>query len=103
MHQNDDYNTFEELRILPALQNGVIVICENSPLSEMIPYNDYIIWSKYENILDKVNEVINKYDYYHDFIFYKEKKHKLDDFNNINYDNLNKIINVKYNNLCHCI
>jgi hypothetical protein len=36
MHQNDDYNTFEELRILPVLLSNVIVISEVSPLIERL-------------------------------------------------------------------
>lgn len=88
IHQTDHHHTFEELRVLPALQSGVIVICENSPLSNLIPYHDYIIWSTYENILDKVAEVINNYDFFYNEIFVKEKKKKLDEFNMINYHTL---------------
>ena len=43
IHQTDHHHTFEELRVLPALQCGVLVICEHSPLSNLIPGNDYII------------------------------------------------------------
>ena len=42
MHQNDDYNTFEELRILPVLLSNVIVISEVSPLIERL----YMVWIK---------------------------------------------------------
>ena len=96
IHQTNHHDTFEELRVLPALQCGVIVVCENSPLSELIAYNDYIIWSTYDKILDKVNEVIENYDYYHNLIFVNKKKISLDfeSLNAINYDILqNKIIN----------
>ena len=97
IHQTPHHHTFEELRVLPALECGVIVICENSPLNQLIPYSDYIIWTSYEKILEKMIEVINNYDYYYDLIFTKEKKHKLCDFNNINYITL-------YNKICiECI
>jgi hypothetical protein len=92
IHQTDHHHTFEELRVLPALQCGVIVICENSPLSEFIPYNDYIIWTSYDKILEKTIEVIHNYDYYHNLIFNNEKKNKLSDFNITNYNTLNDII-----------
>jgi len=36
MHQNDDYNTFEELKILPVLLSNVIVISEVSTLIERL-------------------------------------------------------------------
>lgn len=90
IHQTDHHHTFEELRVLPALQCGVIVICENSPLNELVPYNDYIIWESYENILDKVNEVLNNYDFFHNFIFNETKLKKL---NELNYDNYNRLEN----------
>jgi len=96
IHQTNHHDTFEELRVLPALQCGVIVVCENSPLSELIPYNDYIIWSSYDKILDKVNEVIENYDYYYNLVFVEKKKISIDfdSLNGINYDILqNKIVN----------
>lgn len=93
IHQTEHHNTFEELRVLPALQCGVLCICEISPLKELIPYHDYIIWESYDNLLDKIKEVIDNYDYFFDLIFYKEKNLKLSDFNNLNYYTLkNKII-----------
>jgi hypothetical protein len=97
IHQTDHHHTFEELRVLPALQCGVIVICEYSPLSELIPYNDYIIWTSYDSILDKTREVLNNYDYYHNLIFVNPKKISLDTLNNINCNTLNNKIVQLYN------
>jgi len=91
IHQTDHHHTFEELRVLPALQCGVIVICENSPLNNLIPYNDFIIWSNYDEILDKVKDVINNYEYYHNLIFNSSKK-SLDELNNSNYNTINNAI-----------
>jgi len=85
IHQTNEHHTFEELRVLPALQCGVIVISENSPLNNLVPYNDYIIWSSYDEILNKVREVLDNYDYYHDLIFKDETRLKLDSLNKINY------------------
>ena len=42
MHQNDDYNTFEEFKILPVLLSNVIVISEVSTLIERL----YMVWIK---------------------------------------------------------
>jgi len=69
VHQTDHHHTFEELRVLPALLNGVIIISEKSALSDYIPYNKYIIWCNYEELKSKVNEVYNNYDYYYNKIF----------------------------------
>jgi hypothetical protein len=69
IHQTEHHHTFEELRVLPALLMGVIVISEKSPLNNLIPYNDFIIWSSYDNIIETVNKIINNYKYYYDKIF----------------------------------
>lgn len=69
IHQTPYHDTFEELRCLPALQNGVIVVSEISPLNHLIPYNDLIIWTDYENIVDKTKEILEKYEEYYKKIF----------------------------------
>ena len=69
IHQTDHHDTFEELRCLPALLCGVIVISEYSPLLEYIPYKDYIIWSSFEDIPKKIKEISSNYEYYHSTIF----------------------------------
>jgi len=68
IHQTDFHHTFEELRVLPALLNGLIVIAEDSPLKESIPYHEYIIWCKYEDIVSKTKEVLDNYEKYYDRI-----------------------------------
>jgi hypothetical protein len=62
IHQTPHHHTFEELRVLPALQNGVIVLAEESPLKELIPYHECIIWVSYDTILDVARDVLSRYD-----------------------------------------
>ena len=69
IHQTEHHHTFEELRALPALLNGIIVISERSALTNYIPYEKYIIWCEYDEIKDKVKEVYDNYDYYYNKIF----------------------------------
>ena len=69
IHQTDEHHTFEEIRILPAIMNGVLIISEDSPLKEEIPYNKFIIWCKYEEIPEKVAEVQKNYEFYCNKIF----------------------------------
>jgi hypothetical protein len=69
VHQTDHHHTFEELRVLPALLNGVIIISENVPLKEKIPYSEYIIWVEYEKLAETTLEVYNNYLEYYDKIF----------------------------------
>ena len=69
IHQTDHHDTFEELRILPALLCGVIIVSEDVPLKEHIPYNKFIIWSSHENMMDTVKSVYDNYEYYYKKIF----------------------------------
>jgi GT2 family glycosyltransferase len=54
VHQTADHHTFEELRVLPALLCGVLVVSEEVPLREAIPYARFVIWSAPERLLDTV-------------------------------------------------
>lgn len=57
IHQTDHHHTFEELRVLPALMCGVIVISESSPLRTHIPYHEFIVWADYADLLAVAAEV----------------------------------------------
>jgi len=96
IHQKEDHHTFEEIRVLPALQCGVIVISEVCPLSHLIPYSEYVIWCPYDKILDKAVEISMNYEYYYETIFINNKKNiSLDTFNETNYNTLSdKILEV---------
>ena len=93
IHQTPHHDSFEELRVLPALECGVIVISEKSPLSELIPYNDLIIWVNYDDIINKLKEVINNYHYFNDKIFSLENRNILSNLQKYNYNILNNKIN----------
>jgi len=69
IHQTDHHHTFEGLRILPALSQGVIIISEEVPLKESIPYYEYIIWSKYEDLPETLKNVNDNYEYFFKNIF----------------------------------
>jgi len=86
IHQTEHHHTFEELRVLPALLSGVLVICELSPLNTFIPYNDLIIWSSYDNIIELTKTILNNYDFYHDKIF--KQKNILSNLHNNNITKL---------------
>ena len=88
IHQTPHHHSVEELRVLPALECGVIVISEHSPLIETIPYNNLIIWADYDGIIEKTKEVARNYDLFHNKIFTKENINLLGSFKKINYDSL---------------
>jgi hypothetical protein len=68
IHQTDYHHTVEELRILPALLSGMVVVCEDSPLREYIPYNKWIIWVDYDQIPDVVNKILSDWTHYYQMI-----------------------------------
>ena len=92
IHRSDDENTFEELRVLPALMNRVLVISEISPLTELIPYNPLIIWATYENIVEKTKEVLEHYDEYVNKIFTSENINILNHLNDLNKMNISQML-----------
>jgi O-antigen/teichoic acid export membrane protein len=69
IHQTDHHDTFEELRILPALLCGVVIVSEDVPLKEHVPYSKFIVWSSYENMAATVKSVCDDYGYYFKKIF----------------------------------
>ena len=91
IHQNEYDNTFEEIRVLPALMNKVLVISEISPLNEIIPYNPLIIWATYENIIEKTKEVLQNYEEYFNKIFTNENINLLNNLNNLNKVNIGQM------------
>jgi hypothetical protein len=71
IHQTPHHHTFEELRVLPALLCGCVIVSEDVPLKEHIPYSEFIIWSDYDSIVEKVKHVSDNYDFYFNEIFGK--------------------------------
>jgi hypothetical protein len=69
IHQTDHHHTFEELRVLPALTQGVLVISENVPLKDKIPYHEHIIWSDYDDIPNTLMYVQNNYEMIYNKVF----------------------------------
>jgi len=63
-HQTWHHHSIEEFRVLPALSQGCIVISEDVPLREHIPYHPLVIWCRYEEIPDRVEDVLRHYDVY---------------------------------------
>ena len=69
IRQTDHHDTLEELRVLPALRCGVIVISERAPLIEKTCYSKYIIWGELDELPSLVLEVQNNYEHWHKKIF----------------------------------
>lgn len=64
-----DFNVFESIRCDRCVYNKMIVISDMKENNEKHHLKDYVIFEEYENIPDKVVDVINNYDYYYDKLF----------------------------------
>ena len=69
IRQTDHHDTLEELRVLPALRCGVIVISEDVPLRKECRYSDFIIWGTLEELPNIIKDVLANYDAYYQRIF----------------------------------
>jgi len=69
VHQTAHHDTIEELRILPALLCGVLVVSEDVPLKAHIPYARFVIWSRFEDLADTIAKVDADYAAWHARIF----------------------------------
>ena len=65
IRQTDHHDTLEELRVLPALLSGVIVISEDVPLRAEVPYQEFILWASLNELPSLVQEVHENYAKYH--------------------------------------
>jgi len=91
VHQTDHHHTFEELRVLPALCNGVLIVSEDVPLKDQIPYSDHIIWCSYGSLASKVKEVKDNYKEYHKKVFNNDLTNILLSLARSNKENIKKI------------
>lgn len=92
IRQTQHHHTFEELRVLPALLCGCLVISEDVPLREMIPYKDFIIWADMESIVDVIREVDSNYNFYFNKIFSNEFFSTIDAMRSQNENSVNEML-----------
>lgn len=69
IHQYEDYNVLEELRINRCVYNKMIVITENSGNIDYYDLKDYIIECEYKDIVKVAKDVLENYDYYYKKLF----------------------------------
>jgi len=92
IHQTEHHHTFEELRVLPALSQGVVVVAEESPLKEHIPYSDSIVWCSLENMSDVIRDVESNYQSYRQKIFTSKLSETLQKLRQNNATNISELI-----------
>lgn len=65
IRQKEYFQTFEELRVLPALLQGVLVVTEDSPHLDSVPYSKHIISSSPADIMEALRQVTSHYEKSH--------------------------------------
>lgn len=65
VHYNEDYHIFEHLRCDRWILSGMLVVSEDSLSDELMDCKDLMIITKFEDMVDKIIEVIINYDYYY--------------------------------------
>jgi hypothetical protein len=68
-HRENDYKILEELRVTRCILNKIIVISEESIFPNIYPLSKYVIFVDYNNINEKVNDVLNNYEKYYNEIY----------------------------------
>lgn len=71
IRQTDHHDTLEELRVLPALRSGVIVISELAPYKELTRYSEFIIWGNLDELPEIIRHVQDNYEATWNSIFSK--------------------------------
>jgi hypothetical protein len=69
IRQTEYHDTLEELRVLPALRSGAIVICESAPYVEKTWYSRFILWGSLTELPDLIADTERNYNQMHQQIF----------------------------------
>ena len=94
VHQASYFKTIEELRLVPALSRGVVIVSETDPRVDLLPYYDYIIFCKYEELASKAIEVSEHYDEYYKKFFGSDSElpEILNDMKQKSFNHLEKLM-----------
>ena len=103
IRQTNHHETLEELRVLPALRSGVIVISELAPYKELTRYSDFIIWGTLDELPEIVRHVQNNYEAIWDSIFgvdrFARRMNRLEKCNQLTWARWSKKINRSLNSV----
>jgi len=74
IHVSDEAITYESLRCDRIVASKMLVVSEDSEYRQMVDIKELVIFEKYNNIVNKIIEIVNNYDkYYNEFIIKYDK------------------------------
>ena len=62
LHQTEHHHTLEELRVLPALLQGVVIVSEPSPLTDQIPYSKFVKFASIAEMPGVLSGLLDNYE-----------------------------------------
>lgn len=65
IHHNNDYRIFEHLRCDRWILSGMLVVSEESLSDELMDCKDLLIITKFENMFNKIVDVVINYEHYY--------------------------------------
>lgn len=102
LHQTDHHHTLEELRILPALLSGVLVVSEPSPLVERVPYGKFVKFAELDRMPDVLLGLVENFETEWDSTFgdgcFVDTVSALHDSNSRSFDLIGKQLRLRRNN-----
>jgi hypothetical protein len=69
IHASDQFRVLEQLRLNEAIFNKIIVVSERCSDEDSYYLKKYVIFCDYENILDKLQDVVENYEEYYKSIY----------------------------------
>lgn len=105
VRQTDHHDTLEELRVLPALRLGVIIISELAPYKELCRYSDFIIWGTLDELPEIIQRVQKNYETTWNAIYggnkFTRRMHLLEECNQKAWARWSKQVNKANKNAFH--
>jgi len=74
LRTKEAYQTVNEFRLLPALQLGVVVVSEATPLIDSVPWREYVVWANYSSFAATVKSVADAYESIWDALHGKDSR-----------------------------
>lgn len=68
-YREKDYNILEEIRITRCILNKIIVVSEYSLEYDKYPLSKYVLFTEYENMVNKIQDVLDNYEEYYKKIY----------------------------------
>ena len=74
VHYNESYNVYEAIRCDRWTFSGMMIVSEDSFENEALDINKLVIFEKYDKLVDKISEILENYNKYHEEFILKYRE-----------------------------